>query len=217
MQAIDAAAIETLSIPRLLLMEHAGFAVARAVRTLCSALTEHPLVICCGSGYNGGDGLAAARHLHRWGYPLHIVLACARNQLREEPAIFARILERLEVPLTPVDVNSAYHAASWIHQAPVIVDALLGIGVRHAVREPSASIIQSINRSQRPVVAVDVPSGLDADTGGVCGIAVHATLTVTFGRIKRGCLMGEGPAHVGTLRVDDITLPPSLLDLGDPA
>lgn len=217
MQAIDAAAIEILGIPRLLLMDHAGLAVARAVTTLCAAPTPHPLVVCCGSGYNGGDGLAAARHLHRLGYALHVLLACSRDRLREEPAVFAGILERLRIPLTPTEHPLARECAGWISEAPVIIDALLGIGLRQDVREPSASLIHAINRSARPVIAVDVPSGLDADTGRVCGVAVKASLTVTFGRVKRGCWLGAGPAHSGAVQLDNITYPPSVFELKEPA
>ena len=210
-QRLDADAIDTLGIPRLLLMEHAGVAVACAVR----ALAPNPaslIVICCGSGYNGGDGLAAARHLHNWGYALAIIMTTPIERLRGEPSVYATILTRLGVSMTSCETaQTAGKMERRFNQAGVIVDALLGIGAQGPVREPAASLIRGINRAGKPVVAVDVPSGLDADTGAVQGIAVRATRTVTFGLPKRGCLVQEGPAHTGALSVDAISLPPALL------
>ena len=211
MQAIDRAAIERFRIPRLLLMEHAGVALAHAVRSLLPR-PSHPILVCCGSGLNGGDGLAAARHLHAWGYPLRILVTSAYTSLREEPAVYATIVRRLGLAITEcASVRALRRVEAWWSQCVLLVDALLGIGVRGTVREPTASIIERMNHSGRPIVAGDVPSGLDAETGRVRGIAVNATLTVTFGFAKRGCLIADGPRHTGALLVDSIALPPQLL------
>lgn len=211
MQAIDAAAIETLGIPRLLLMEHAGAAVARAVRTLTSHRPV-PIAVCCGVGFNGGDGLAASRHLHAWGYPLRILVAGRVDRLREESAVYARILRGLGCELREcATVEDAATLGPWLADPDVIIDALLGIGMTGVVREPLASLITRINGAGKPVVSADLPSGLNGDTGCIQGIAVRAALTVTFGLPKRGCLMADGPAHVGELVVDPITLPRALL------
>ena len=211
MQAIDRAAIEHFRIPRLLLMEHAGLALARAVRPLQPRLSR-PILVCCGTGFNGGDGLAAARHLYAWGYPLRVLLTDSCASLRNEPAVYAAILRRLGVAVTEcASVRALGRVMAWWNQCALLVDALLGIGIRGMVREPTASVIERMNRSGRPIVSADVPSGLNADTGEVHGMAVKATLTVTFGFIKRGCLIEDGPAHTGSLLVDPITLPPQLL------
>jgi NAD(P)H-hydrate epimerase len=213
MQRIDSAAIDTVGIPRLLLMDHAGLAVARAVAAL-APLSSRPVAICCGTGFNGGDGLSAARHLHGWGYRLRVLLAGPRKRLREEPACFARILDRLQVPVREcASGQGATRAIRWLSSASVLVDALLGIGASGEVREPAASLIRWMNQSKKPIVSVDVPSGLDADTGAVQGVAVRASVTVTFGLPKRGCRRRQGPAHTGSLLVDPITFPPSLLTL----
>ena len=212
MQQIDAAAIDTCGIPRLLLMEHAGLAVARAVSSL-SAGSEPPPLVCCGSGYNGGDGLCAARHLHALGYAPRVVLTGRVAQLREEPLIYARIVQRLGIPLMELTgLEDLGSAERWVESCALIIDALLGIGVRGAVREPIASLIDCINHSGKPIVAADIPSGLDGDTGLPQGRAVRATVTVAFGLPKQGCFTGQGPAHVGTLVVDAITMPRTLLE-----
>ena len=200
MQRIDAAAIETLGIPRLLLMDHAGLAVARAVQTLAPS-RPRSILICCGAGFNGGDGLSAARHLHGWGYPVCLVLTTPPEHLRDEPAAYARIVQRMGLSLFALTAPTvSAQLERWLSDCSVIVDALLGIGLRGEVREPMASCITQMNCSGKPIVAADIPSGLDGDTGQIHGVAVHATVTVTFGLPKLGCLRGEGPASTGSDR-----------------
>ena len=212
MQQIDTAAIQRCGIPRLLLMEHAGLAVARAVQRLLPD-TQTSVVVCCGTGYNGGDGLCAARHLHEWGYSLSILITGQIAHLREEPAIYATILQRLGLPILEFsDARALGQVDQWLAACGVVIDALLGSGVRGPVREPTASLIARMNQVGKPIVSVDIPSGLDGDTGCVQGVAVNATVTVTFGLAKRGCLMQDGPAHTGTLIVDPITIPRRLLE-----
>lgn len=214
MQRIDREAIETVGIPRILLMEHAGLAVARAVQAIAPGSARRCLV-CCGTGYNGGDGLCAARHLLQWGDEPHVVMAGQVAQLKEEPAIYARILKALGVPVIELRSSEELRLVQErMTQASVIIDALLGIGLQGAVRPPYESLIGLMNQANKPIVSVDVPSGLDADTGLPQGIAVRATVTVTFGLPKQGLLLGQGPGHVGRLIVDEIGIPPSLLQVG---
>ena len=212
MLEIDAAAIKTFGIPRLLLMEHAGLALAHVATSMCPA-PGRTILVCCGTGFNGGDGLAAARHLQTWGYPLRLLLTGWADQLREEPAVYARMLQRLGVGVMEVTSPSAVaQVEPWMTECALIIDALLGIGIRGVVREPSASLIERINRSGRPVLAADIPSGLDGDVGLPQGVAVRATKTVAFGLAKQGCVSGEGPAYIGELLVEPIGIPPQLLE-----
>ena len=216
MLEIDAAARERFGIPRLLLMEHAGLAVARAARTLLPTPSA-AILVCCGNGYNGGDGLCAARHLADWGYRLRVLVTGRLSALREEPAVYATIIQRLGVPVVELaDPQLPAHVTSWMEEAELIIDALVGIGVRGAVREPLASLIELMNRAGKPIVAVDIPSGLDGDHGTIQGVAVKAMVTVTFGLPKHGCLMSEGPAQSGSLVIDPITIPRLLLESGAP-
>ena len=192
-------------------MDHAGLAIARAVHTVTPDVST-PVLICGGPGFNGGDGLAAGRHLAGWGYPVRVIVTGRLNHLREEPAAFARIAQALGIELrecaSAADVSGC---DPWFAHAGVIVDALLGVGTQGAVREPAASLIARMNGSGKPVVSADVPSGLDADTGHVQGIGVRAAVTVTFGLPKQGLRIADGPAHVGSLVVDAITIPQRLL------
>lgn len=217
MQRIDETAIRGFGIPRLLLMEHAGLAVARAAQHL---LENHPrrggraddLAIYCGLGDNGGDGLCAARHLARWGHRPSIILAGSVHQLHDEPAVYARILRALRIPIMEVtSVERIGTAARRLARCRVMIDALLGIGLRGTVRPLQAGLIALMNRANAPLVSVDVPSGLNADTGQPQDLAVFATQTVTFGLPKHGFFRGDGPRHVGTLIIDDIGIPQTLL------
>lgn len=211
MQQIDRTAIRTMGIPRLLLMEHAGLAVARAVRTLRAESRGHVLV-CCGLGYNGGDGLCAARHLAQEGYRLRVVLLGSIERLKDEPATYARILKALAVPIIEAESADQLRVTQKaLGHADVLIDALLGIGLQGPVRPLYAQLITWMNEAGKPIVSVDIPSGLDADTGLPHEVAVHATVTVTFGLAKQGCFCGQGPAHVGQLIVDGIGIPPRLL------
>lgn len=205
MHRIDAAAIERFGIPRLLLMEHAGLALARETHRLLPA--HGRIVACCGMGFNGGDGLAAARHLSMWGHPVDVVLAGRLANLRDEPAVYANILRRLRVRIIEVPARRSVARVESSLRPEIVLDALLGIGARGNVREPMASLIAWMNRQPAPIVSADIPSGLNGDTGAVQGLTVNAAVTVTFGAPKRGCLTGAGPAHAGRLIVDSISLP----------
>jgi NAD(P)H-hydrate epimerase len=214
MQQIDRAAIETIGIPRLLLMDHAGLAVARTVRRLVAEAGK-AILVCCGTGSNGGDGLCAAWHLAHWGYQPHVVIVGAVRQLNEEPAVYAQILQALGVPLIELTSPDGWEALqAWLASSALTVDALLGIGLQGPVRPLHARLIDLINQAAKPVVSADVPSGLDADTGLPHGTAVNATVTVTFGLPKQGFFLEQGPAHVGELVVDDIGIPAYLLASG---
>lgn len=157
--------------------------------------------------------MATARLLREHRYRVRVLLAGALSRLREEPARYAGMLRHLRVPVricrTPESIR---RAARWFDGADLIVDALLGIGTKGRVREPLATLIRQINAASVPVVAVDVPSGLDGDCGTPQGVAVKATTTVTFGCVKRGCLIAQGPAHTGSLTLDPITIPRELLE-----
>jgi len=212
MQRIDEEAIGRFRIPRLLLMEHAGLALAHTVHHLLPDPTA-PLLVCCGTGYNGGDGLAAARHLALWGYRPCILIAGSLEGLREECAAFAAMARAagLVIESPPAPGARGPHARAWSEYGGII-DALLGIGLRGEVRQPERDLIEAINGSGAPVIAADVPSGLDADSGRPLGAAIRAAATIAFGLPKRGCLAPGAAAYTGRLFVHPIGIPPSLLE-----
>jgi hydroxyethylthiazole kinase-like uncharacterized protein yjeF len=188
---VDRLTSERFHVPVSWLMEAAGWQVARQCR-------ERAYVLC-GKGNNGGDGLAAARHLHRWGRLAGV--ACTDLAALTGPAAEqARALAALSVPI-------ASAPAPRFGDAALVVDAMLGTGLSRAPEGQVAEWIETIEVSGRRVVSVDVPSGLDADAGTVPGACVTASLTVTLALPKPGLLTGEGPSRAGEVWVADIGIP----------
>jgi ADP-dependent NAD(P)H-hydrate dehydratase / NAD(P)H-hydrate epimerase len=197
MRAIDRWAIEERGVPSLDLMERAGAGVARAVERLDP---DGPVAVVCGAGNNGGDGLVVARLLRDAGREVTVLLAGEREKLTGD----ARVnLERLPGE-GPLDFAAG---AGSLAGASVVVDALLGTGFAGEPRGPVADAIAAIGRQAAPVVSVDVPSGVDASTGEIAGVAVRATATVTFHAAKPGLWIDPGKAHVGEVEVLDIGIP----------
>lgn len=206
---LDRKAIEELGIPSVVLMELAGLAVAREAEALSGG--RGPALVVAGRGNNGGDGYVAARHLSNRGLRVAVLVLATKEQIAGDARTNLDILLRMGVfvdflaaPLR-TDVLRRH-----LQEAAVVVDALLGTGLQGTVREPSRTVIDLINEAAKPVVAVDIPSGLDCDTGQPLGSAVRAAVTVTFARPKVGLLKAEARPYVGRLVVADIGIPPGL-------
>jgi hydroxyethylthiazole kinase-like uncharacterized protein yjeF len=192
------------------LMERAGLAVARAVLTLVGGGYGRRAVVVAGKGNNGGDGLVAARHLARAGMHVgvHILLEDPGSELHE-PALgnFHR-LHDAGITWRPV---SEGRLSRDLDRADVAVDAIFGTGFRGRPEGDHATAIEALNASGVPVVAVDIPSGVEGDTGAVRGPAVWAALTVALGAPKAGDVLPPGAAHAGVLHVADIGFPEDLV------
>ena len=208
MRRLDQRAVHELGIPEALLMENAANGVYRVIQELYGVAGRRFAVVC-GSGNNGGDGLALARLLRASGGRPEVMLLGAPERLGE----VARLnLEMATACGVPVRVDASPDQLDLaIHRADVIVDAILGTGISGKVRGRSAEAIAKVLRSRRPVVSVDIPSGINGDTGAVCGCAVQADQTVTFGLPKRGSLLYPGAAHGGELWVTPISFSPELV------
>ena len=209
---------QALGVPGVRLMEHAGTAVAAAARALALD-TERwgrgPIVILAGPGNNGGDGLVAARRLAEAGTRVVVALVAteARPSTPDAARNWDRIVrdERITIVHTPVarDVALLGHG---IEKAAIIVDALLGTGVRGPLREPIRSAVELVNRARAqmvPVLAVDTPTAVDLTSGDPSDPAVRADLTITFHRPKTGLLTRNGKALAGRVLVAPIGIPPA--------
>jgi NAD(P)H-hydrate epimerase len=207
---------QALGIPGERLMEHAGAAVAAAARAL-AVDTERwgrgPIVILCGPGNNGGDGLVAARRLAAVGAAVVVALVApeARPSTRDAARNWDRIVrdERLTIVHAPVARDVAL-LGNGIEKAAIVVDALLGTGVRGPLREPIRSAVALINRARAamvPVLAVDTPTAVDLTSGDPSDPAVRADLTITFHRPKTGLLTRNGKALAGRVLVAPIGIP----------
>ena len=203
-RAIDRYAIDELGIPGVVLMENAGRAVADAVRELCAGSRAPSVAVVAGRGNNGGDGFVAARHLVLGAVPVAVYLVGDPERLAGDARTNFEIVSRMGLSVVRVNGPSDLMPAA---DAGVIVDALFGTGLVGEVREPYAGIIRFLNELGRPVVAVDVPSGLDCDTGKPLGVAVRAAVTVTFVALKKGFADPEAAHYTGRVIVAGIGAP----------
>jgi len=192
------------------LMERAGAALAAEVSSVAPA---GRVVVMAGPGNNGGDGWSAARNLKEAGRDV-LVLTSSGPDAMSSPAREA-VRDALEVGVQWLHVDTGADAASALASADVIVDALLGIGLHGVPRQPYAGFITAINETDAPVVAVDVPSGVDSDTGVAAGPAVAADVTVTFSSPKVGSVLQPGRSLSGEVRIADIGIDPALLVFKD--
>lgn len=201
---MDQAAIELLGIPSLLLMENAAGGVCNVILR-----GERPasVVIICGPGNNGGDGLAIARLLASHGVTSGILRISGGRQLSPDSAANLHFLERCGIPAPELTCDQVAEILQTLRHTDLIVDALLGTGVKGSIRSPFDQVIRSMNESRARILAVDVPSGLDCDTGVPAGIAVKASETVTFVAMKTGFLNSEALAYTGHITVAQIGIP----------
>lgn len=200
----DRRATEASGIPGLLLMENAAYQAARAARELLPVLRGQPVAILCGTGNNGGDGLALARHLAGLGARVTVYLAGpAERVFGDARTMLAAWRGR----------GGACHEElpTTLEGYALVVDAVVGTGSSGALRSPAKEAVELINRVNCPVLALDLPSGVDADTGTVSGPAVRASMTVTFAALKPGLLFFPGAGLAGRVVVAGISLPPGVL------
>jgi NAD(P)H-hydrate epimerase len=213
----DELATRELLVPSLLLMENAGRGAAELVHERCAPRRPGRFVVCCGPGNNGGDGFVVARHLLRLGDPVLVRLCGARDRLTPDAAVNFRIVERLGILIADVRDDAAARAAGdELTADDVVVDALLGTGFQGSVRAPTATLIDAINAARgagrlHAVVAVDLPSGLDCDTGAPSNATIRADLTVTFVAPKAGFAAAGAHDFTGEVVVRDIGVPATRL------
>lgn len=207
MQSIDGRAIEELGIPGIVLMERAGL---KAFDWILHFIEEeqwaHPIItILAGKGNNGGDGLVVARLLAHNGYEVKVLLLGKIEDLKGEAGVNGRILEKLEIEV--IEITSREEISYQLKSSTLIIDALLGTGLKGEVSGLYAEAIEAINHSTSPVISLDIPSGLDSDRGVIWGCAVEASMTITFARPKLGHLLYPGASLVGDLKIVDIGIP----------
>jgi NAD(P)H-hydrate epimerase len=200
MAEADRISIEEFGISVLTLMENAGWAVARLARKMLGRTVGGKKVcVMVGRGNNGGDGLVAARCLHNWGADVLVVLGGERGELRDVPAGQLAIVDKIGVRVAGSEERFSDSA--------LLIDALLGYGAKGDPREPAAGLIRRANSSGIPILAVDVPSGLDATSGAVGDPCIQARATVTFVLPKTGFLNPAARKPTGKLYLADISMP----------
>ena len=215
MREIDRTAVEKRGIPVIDLMESAGRAVAAETAVFLAgkgkALPGSRVAVCCGRGANGGDGLVAARLLKQGGCEVRAFI-CAAKKDAPYPEPVRLNIERAKaagVPVLPAEDEAAL--AAGLAEADVVLDGMLGTGSSGKPAGTAHKVIQAMTRSGKPVVAIDLPSGVHPDTGYHSGVFVTAALTLTIGLPKRGLVTAHARRYVGELKVLDIGFPKDLL------
>jgi ADP-dependent NAD(P)H-hydrate dehydratase / NAD(P)H-hydrate epimerase len=205
---MDESALRDYSMPGLLLMENAGRSVSEIIS---KEYKPCKVLIFSGKGNNGGDGLVVARHLANHGYSVQVALLEDPAGLKGDPLLNFQILSKMNISRVLMATISEEEISVYCRKSDLVVDAIFGVGIHSSVGGIFEKAIHAINGRQRPVVSIDIPSGLDADTGQVHGVAVKATKTVTLALPKRGLFVGEGPRYAGEIEVADIGIPRELL------
>jgi hydroxyethylthiazole kinase-like uncharacterized protein yjeF len=204
-KAIDTKARDKLGISTLVLMENAGRAVAEEV--LKSIGSKKAVAIFCGKGNNGADGFVAARHLLTRRIKADLYLAGEISDVQNEAKTNLEIHLALKQKIIEVNGKNLHLVKNNIYRYSLIVDALLGVGLKGEVKGIFRDLIETINTSKAYILSVDIPSGLDATTGEVLGSSVKADKTVTFVAKKRGMVLGDGPQYCGRVVVKDLGIP----------
>jgi NAD(P)H-hydrate epimerase len=212
MKGVDQKAIAVYGIPGMVLMENAGLQVIRAIQELLVSLSGKRILIFAGKGNNGGDGFVIARHLANNGADPKVFLLGKPEELKGEAAANFHILNKMEIKIHPLLTEKDLQRVDIaLLYADLLVDAIYGTGFKGSVLGVAGEAIRMMNSAKKPIIAVDVPSGLETDTGRVLGPCVKATCTVTFGLPKLGLFRDPGARYAGTVKVADISLPHKLL------
>lgn len=206
MRLIDKRAIEYYGIPAAVLMENAGRNVAEAVYRLLQGKRSKKVLVFCGRGNNGGDGMVCARYLANKGINTKVFLLGQRADIKNEPLTFMNVLLKMGVPIYELR-DSDNIDKRLIKRCDLIIDAIFGTGLSSPVREPIRGIINILNSAGKTTVSVDVPSGLDATKGKALGCCIKAAQTVTFAYAKKGFFINDGPKYSGRIVVTDIGIP----------
>ena len=211
MRRIDKKAIEEIGIPSIVLMENAGLKVADAIEKKYGPLKGKYVYIFAGSGNNGGDGMVVARHLFNQKVKAKIFLLAEKKNIKGDAATNLAIIEKMGIPMREITSPAFMESLEKeLAKADIVVDALLGTGAKGAPRGLMKKVIDLINKHSKNTVAVDIPTGVDADRGEVRGEAIKAEYTVSLAYPKRGLYLYPGMDYAGEIEIADIGIPTGL-------
>ncbi len=211
-RAFDWFAINKLGIPGVVLMENAGRSCAELIKEKLTGASEPKVCILCGTGNNGGDGYVIARHLLNGGFKVTVFICGDRNKIKGDAKTNLDILERLGQPIEQFNLRNgdiAGQVNTLAAGVDMLVDSLFGTGLKGQLNNEYKKLIESINSQNCPIFAVDIPSGLDRDTGEPLGAAIKANYTVTFVAVKKGFVSSSTAAqYTGRILIASIGVEP---------
>ena len=222
-RAVDSWAINTLGIPGVVLMENAGRSCAELIKDKLKDVAHPKVCIFCGTGNNGGDGYVIARHLLNSSFEVVVVICGDRSKVKGDAKINLDILERLGRPISRAgdstsrqveqlnlrDGDVPARIKAFAADADMLVDSLFGTGLGGQLSDEYKQLIETINACNCPILAVDIPSGLDCDSGQPLGTAIRANYTVTFVAVKKGFTSGSAAQYTGEIFVASIGVEPN--------
>jgi NAD(P)H-hydrate epimerase len=213
MQELDRKAIEAYRIPGIVLMENAGRGATEVISNTFPDLQKMKIAIVAGKGNNGGDGFVIARYLLNRRISVKVYLLADSKGLRGDAETNFQIFQRMKGEVISIPSSKDYQKMKKeLEKFDLLIDAIFGTGLDAEVRGYYREVIDHLNTLQKPIVAIDIPSGLDANTGKPFGTAVRASLTITFGLPKIGHVISPGLDYVGKLKLVDIGLPKKLVE-----
>jgi NAD(P)H-hydrate epimerase len=212
-RAIDSWSINTLGVPGVVLMENAGRSCAELIKDKLADIAKPKVCIFCGTGNNGGDGYVIARHLLNSNVKVAVVVCGDRSKIKGDAKINLDILERMGQTIEQLNIadeDITERVRTFAEGADMLVDGLFGTGLRGQLSDKYRRLIESINAQGRPILAVDIPSGLDCDTGQPLGAAIKAAYTVTFVAVKKGfTIASSATQYTGQIFVASIGVEPN--------
>ena len=213
MQTMDQLTIEEYGIPGQVLMENAARSATRIMLQTFELSATTKIGVAAGRGNNGGDGFVMARYLSQRGFPATVYLLTQRDAVQGDARANLDLLNDIRVPIVEIPDQQAFESQIMaMRHEHVWIDAILGTGLKSDVKGYYRSVIESINGFNRPVLAVDIPSGVNSDTGQPCGVCIQADVTVTFGLAKLGHIQYPGADFSGDLHIIDIGIPNFIVD-----
>ncbi len=213
-RAVDSWAINTLGIQGVVLMENAGRSCAELIKDKLKDIAHPKVCIFSGTGNNGGDSYVIARHLSNSGFEVVVVICGSREKVKGDAKINLDILVRLGQPIEQLNLRDGDVPAqvkTFARDADMVVDGLFGTGLSGQLSNEYKQLIDSINACNCPILAVDIPSGLDCDNGQPLGAAIRASYTVTFVAVKKGFASGSAAQYTGDIFVASIGVEPNYI------
>ncbi|MCM8833437.1 MAG: NAD(P)H-hydrate epimerase [Candidatus Omnitrophica bacterium] len=202
---IEKETMEKFGISNLILMENAGRESFYIIKKELKNIKNRKFFVFCGKGNNGGDGFVLSRYLFNYGVDVKVFYFGEINDFTEISLINFNILKKLKIDIERINVLKLKNMN--IGSGDVVIDAILGIGIKGMIEGEMKDVIEFINKNSNFIISIDIPSGLDADTGEIYGICVKSNLTISMGFLKKGFFIGKGPEYTGKIKIADIGFP----------